>query len=105
MCDCTAANAIGMPKLKAMPSTACGIDTKRLANGYASEIASATNDHATAAALVVSTSAKASNASTAPSTSASFTDTAPLVTGRCAVRFTCLSNSRSATSLTQQPAL
>ena len=27
----TAANAIGMPKLKATPSTACGMDTKRLA--------------------------------------------------------------------------
>ena len=32
-CACTAAKAIGMPKLKAMPSTACGIETKRLANG------------------------------------------------------------------------
>jgi len=29
----------------------------------------------------------------------------PLVTGRCAVRRTCRSNSRSATSLLQQPAL
>ena len=29
----TAANAIGMPKLKAMPSTACGIAKKRLLNG------------------------------------------------------------------------
>ena len=56
-------------------------------------------------ALVVSTSAKASNASTAPSTSASFTDTAPVVTGRAAVRLTWRSKSRSATSLMQQPAL
>jgi hypothetical protein len=29
--DRTAAKAIGMPKLKATPSTACGIDTQRLA--------------------------------------------------------------------------
>ena len=29
----TAAKAIGMPKLKATPSTACGMDTYRLANG------------------------------------------------------------------------
>ncbi|MCE3272691.1 MAG: hypothetical protein K0S57_3088 [Ramlibacter sp.] len=68
-------------------------------------IASAANDHAMAAALVVSTSKNASNASTAPSTSASRTDTAPVVTGRCDVRLTCLSNSRSATSLMQHPAL
>ena len=37
-------------------------------------------------ALVLTTNA--ARASTAPSTSASFTPTAPLVTGRCAVRFT-----------------
>ena len=37
--------------------------------------------------------------------SACLTDSAPLVTGRCAVRLTWRSNSRSATSLTQQPAL
>jgi hypothetical protein len=55
--------------------------------------------------LVVSTSPKAASASTAPSASASRTETAPLVTGRCAVRLTWRSNSRSATSLMQQPAL
>ena len=68
-------------------------------------MASAANDQAMAAALVVSTSANATSASTAPSTSASATEIAPRVTGRCAVRLTCRSNSRSATSLTQQPAL
>ena len=30
---CTAENAIGIPKLNASPSTACGIDTNRLAYG------------------------------------------------------------------------
>ncbi|MDH6591830.1 hypothetical protein M2165_001719 [Variovorax sp. TBS-050B] len=67
--------------------------------------ASAANDQYTVTRLVVSTSAKAASASTAPSSSASCTDTAPLVTGRWAVRFTWRSKSRSATSLTQQPAL
>ena len=56
------------------------------------------------AALVVSTRPKATSASTAPTASASFTLMSPLVTGRCAVRLTWRSNSRSATSLMQQPA-
>ena len=42
---------------------------------------------------------------TAPSPRASPTPTAPLVTGRAAVRLTCRSKSRSATSLAVQPAL
>ena len=67
--------------------------------------ASAATLQAMVAVLVVSTSRKAMKASTAPSTSASLALTAPLVTGRSAVRFTCLSKSRSATSLTAQPAL
>ena len=100
-----AANAIGMPKLKATPSTACGIETKRLAYGYASVMASAANDSRIVGGLVVSTRPNASSASMAPNVSAALTDSAPLVTGRCAVRLTCLSNSRSATSLMQQPAL
>ena len=54
--------------------------------------------------LVVSTRPKAARASAAPSVSAAFTDTAPVVTGRCAVRLTWRSKSRSATSLMQQPA-
>jgi hypothetical protein len=68
-------------------------------------IASATTDQATVTGLVVSTSPNAASASTAPTASASALDTAPLVTGRCAVRLTWRSNSRSATSFTQQPAL
>ena len=59
-------------------------------------MASAANDQATVTRLVVSTSPNAASASTEPSASASFTDTLPAVTGRCAVRFTCRSNSRSA---------
>jgi hypothetical protein len=55
--------------------------------------------------LVLSTSAKAAAASKAPSIKASIGDSAPLVTGRCAVRLTWRSKSRSATSLMQQPAL
>ena len=51
-------------------------------------MASAANDQAMVTVLVVSTSANASKASTAPSISASFTDTAPVVTGRFAVRLT-----------------
>ena len=62
-------------------------------------------DHATASQRVVSTSASEINASTAPSIEASNTDTWPLVMGRALVRFTCLSKSRSAMSLMQQPAL
>ena len=54
---------------------------------------------------MVSTSANATSASAAPSVSASRTLTRPLVTGRCAVRLTWRSKSRSATSFTQQPAL
>src|SRR4051812_26943888 len=57
------------------------------------------------AALVVSTRANAASASAAPTSSASFTEMRPAVTGLWAVRFTCLSKSRSATSFTQQPAL
>ena len=103
---CTAAKAIGMPKLKAMPSTACGIETKRLAIRVDQrDRQRRERPAAPSSRLVVSTSAKAASASTAPSTSASRTDTAPLVTGRCAVRLTWRSKSRSATSLTQQPAL
>ena len=67
--------------------------------------ASAANDQNTAARWVVSTKAKAASASAAPNSSASLTDTAPRVTGRPAVRLTWRSKSRSATSLTQQPAL
>src|SRR5262245_30719333 len=67
--------------------------------------ASAAKLQAMVGALVVSTRPKASSASTAPSASASFVPSAPLVTGRWAVRLTCLSKSRSATSLTAQPAL
>src|ERR1035437_7850770 len=70
-----------------------------------SVIASAANDQAMVVTLVVNTSINASNASSAPSASASWTDTAPVVTGRAAVRLTWRSNSRSATSLKQQPAL
>src|SRR3989344_1651305 len=62
-------------------------------------------DQAMAAVLVVSTRPNDTSASTAPRLNASFTDTAPVVTGLCAVRLTCLSKSRSATSFTQQPAL
>jgi hypothetical protein len=54
---------------------------------------------------VVNTNPKANNASMAPSIRASVLDIAPVVTGRCAVRFTCLSKSLSATSFKQQPAL
>mmetsp|Transcript_33908 Transcript_33908/g.79383 ORF Transcript_33908/g.79383 Transcript_33908/m.79383 type:complete len:402 (+) Transcript_33908:1753-2958(+) len=57
-----------------------------------------------AGGLVVSTRPKASSASAAPSSRASLADTAPVVTGRWAVRLTWRSKSRSATSLTQQPA-
>ena len=76
-----------------------------MAYGYTSVTASAANDQAMVTALVLSTRPKASKASTAPSHSASLTETAPLVTGRWAVRLTCRSKSRSATSLMQQPAL
>ena len=55
--------------------------------------------------LVVSTRPNDTMASAAPRPRASLTDTCPVVTGRCAVRLTCLSKSRSATSFTQQPAL
>ena len=55
--------------------------------------------------LVVSTSAKAASTIPAATVSASRTLTAPRVTGRSAVRLTWRSKSRSATSLTQQPAL
>ena len=61
-----------MPKLKATPSTACGIDEEAL--GITGRTASPPARRTTArssAALVVSTSAKASSASTAPSASAS----------------------------------
>ena len=68
-------------------------------------MASAPKDHLTTAAFVVSASANAASASAAPTASASRARMRPLVTGRCAVRLTCRSNSRSATSLTQQPAL
>ena len=64
-----------------------------------------TTNTVTVAWSVVSTKANALKANNAPALSACFTDKAPEVTGRWAVRLTCLSNSRSATSLTQQPAL
>src|ERR1700743_683174 len=67
--------------------------------------ARAANDIRIVGGFVVSTRQNARNASTAPKASAAFAEIAPLVTGRCAVRLTCLSNSRSATSLMQQPAL
>ncbi len=67
-------------------------------------MASAGNDQAMAAGVVVSTRPKAASASTAPTARASRTPTSPVVTGRLAVRLTWRSNSRSATSLTQQPA-
>ena len=51
-------------------------------------MAKASTDHKTVLSLVVSTSPNASSASPAPSSSASRTDTAPVVTGRCAVRLT-----------------
>src|ERR1035437_1053234 len=70
-----------------------------------SVIASGPNDQAMVVTLAVSTSINASSASSAPSASASWTDNAPVVTGRAAVRLTWRSNSRSATSLKQQPAL
>jgi hypothetical protein len=54
--------------------------------------------------LVLSTSRKARKASSAPNCKAWRTLSAPLVTGRPAVRLTWRSNSRSATSLMQQPA-
>jgi hypothetical protein len=62
-------------------------------------------DQATASQRVVSTSASATSASTTPTITASLTETWPDVMGRCVVRFTCLSKSRSAMSLMQQPAL
>jgi len=65
----------------------------------------APNDHAMVGRLVVSTSRKDTSVSTSPTISASFTEMRPLVIGRSAVRLTCLSKSRSATSLTVQPAL
>ena len=66
----------------------------------------ATNDSATVGALVVSTSAKAASASTAP-TRQRFVRPARRrgSPAAAAVRSTWRSNSRSATSLTQQPAL
>ena len=81
------------------------MDTTRLANGYATATASAAKDMAMVSVLVLSTSPKASSASTAPTANASRTDSLPLVTGRCAVRRTWRSKSRSATSLMQHPAL
>ena len=87
----TAVNAIGMPKLNATPSTACGIESARLANGYSSVIARPATESQIVGGLVVNTSAKATAASAAPSVSASRTLTRPLVTGRSAVRFTCRS--------------
>ena len=101
----TAAKAMGMPKLKARPSTACGMATKRLAKGYATATAMAANDQAMVSGRKVRTKPNATNASTAPSSKASFTPIRPLVTGRSAVRLTCLSKSRSATSFKQHPAL
>jgi len=53
---------------------------------------------------MVHTNKKARSANTAPSAKASLTLKAPRVTGRWAVRLTWRSNSRSATSLKQQPA-
>ena len=67
--------------------------------------ASAPKDMAMVCQLVVSTRAKATKASAAPTASDSLTEMRPLVTGRCAVRSTWRSKSRSATSLTAQPAL
>ena len=62
-------------------------------------------DQATASQRVVSTSANATKVSTSPTSAASFTLICPLVMGRCVVRLTCLSKSRSAMSLMVQPAL
>ena len=53
----------------------------------------------------VKTSPNDMSAKTAPNAKASFTPMRPLVTGRSAVRFTCRSKLRSATSFKQQPAL
>ncbi len=49
-------------------------------------------------------SSRARNASTADSASASHGAISPAASGRCAVRFTCASNVRSAQSLIAQPA-
>ena len=62
-------------------------------------------DHATASHRVVSTSTKDTRVSPRPTMAASLTLICPLVIGRCVVRLTCLSKSRSAMSLMVQPAL
>ena len=73
--------------------------------GVSMAVAKAANDHATVTVLRVNTKPNASKANAAPTANASLTLKRPLVTGRWAVRLTCLSKSRSATSLRQQPAL
>ncbi|MOA09548.1 hypothetical protein D3C78_1293870 [compost metagenome] len=101
----TAANAMTMPKLKAMPRKAWGMEKKRLVNGYRMVNSTAGTDQATASQRVVSTRPRDTSASTTPTATASLTETWPEVMGRCVVRLTCLSKSRSAMSLMQQPAL
>jgi hypothetical protein len=44
---------MGIPKLNARPNTACGMDTTRLANGYATATASAAKDMAIVSVLVL----------------------------------------------------
>src|SRR5690606_1194220 len=99
-----AANDIGTPHENARPSTNCGADTNRFANGYTTASTAPITASITVNAFSVSTSPSAISISPANSTSASPGETSPVASGRPAVRRTCGSMWRSAKSLITQPA-
>ncbi|CSP84463.1 Uncharacterised protein [Shigella sonnei] len=84
----TAAKAIGIDQPNAAPSTTCGRWVYRFINGYTHANARAAIDNRMVIVFSVSTSKNEINTSTTNSARASFSVTAPLGSGRFAVRLT-----------------